>query len=98
MKRIYLNTWSSPGEFQVRVDFTESQEIEPLLQNASKSSSLPQKHLNVEIYKAGKSEPDRKAIDFFIAKENLFKGVQDDDAKRTTLRDFVISIHELYEK
>jgi hypothetical protein len=37
MKRIYLNTWSSPGEFQIRVDFSESQEIEPMLKRAMES-------------------------------------------------------------
>jgi hypothetical protein len=98
MKRIWLNTWSSPGEFQIRVDFDESQNLELLLKKALKKTTLPQDHLTVEFYKPKKNEKDRKALDFFIAKENLFKGVPDDDAKRTTLRDFVIEIHKLYEK
>jgi hypothetical protein len=97
MKRIYLNTWSSPGEFQLRLDFSESQEMEPLLKKASESPSLPQEHLTVDIMQAGKSEPGRKALDFFIAKENLFYGVSDDESKKKVMLDRVVKIHELYE-
>jgi hypothetical protein len=97
MKRIYLNTWSSPGEFQLRLDFPESQEMEPLLKKALESPSLPQGHLTVDILRAGKSEPGRKALDFSIAKENLFYGVSDDEDKRKVMMDFIVKIHELYE-
>ena len=97
MKRIYLNTWSSPGEFQLRLDFSESQEVEPLLKKALESPSLPQEHLTVEIFRAGKLEPGRKALDFYIAKENLFCEVSDDEGRRKAILDFVIKIHDLYE-
>jgi hypothetical protein len=96
MKRIYLNTWSSPGEFQLRVDFSESLELEPLLKKALETPSLPQEHLNVEILRARKLEPGRKALDFFIAKDNLFQGITDDEARRRVMRDFVIKIHDIY--
>jgi hypothetical protein len=98
MKRIYLNTWSSPGEFQVRVDFSESEEPELLLKKASEAPTLPQEHMTVEIVRGRKSEPDRKALDFFIAKENLFRGLSDDEDRRMILKDLVLNIHQLYEK
>jgi hypothetical protein len=97
MKRIYLNTWSSPGEFQLRLDFAESQEMGPLLKKALGSPSFPQEHLTVDILRVGKSELGRKALDFFIAKENLFCEVSDDEGKRKVMKDFVVKIHELYE-
>jgi hypothetical protein len=53
--------------------------------------------LTAEIFRAGKSEPGRKALDFFIAKETLFCEVSDDEDKRKVMMDFVVKIHELYE-
>ena len=97
MKRIYLNTWSSPGEFQIRFDFSESQEMEPLLKKAFASPSLPQEHLTVDILRARKSDQGRKALDFVIAKENLFSEVSNDEDKREVLMNFILKIHELYE-
>jgi hypothetical protein len=47
--------------------------------------------------RVGKSEPGRKALDFSIAKENLFYQVSNDEDRRKLMMDFVVKIHELYE-
>ena len=96
MKRIYLNTWSNPGEFQVRVDFEETTNTEILLNKALLAKNLPQDDMNVEVYKAKKHEKDRKSLDFFIAKDNLFQELVEDADKRSRIRDYVMAVHSLY--
>lgn len=98
MKRIYLNTWSNPGEFQIRIDFDDTVNTETLLNKALSAKILPQDDMNVQIYKARKHEKDRKSLDFFIAKDNLFRELEEDIEKRGRIHDYVMAIHSVYAK